>query len=93
MAVSSSSSSAGLRFFLYERTRDAALLRCDAAARMLKQLLIDQFQLADARIEVSAGGPRGMRVNVTLLETAQSSAPAVQQALDAYLFEAKVQVG
>lgn len=68
-------------------------LRCDAAARMLKQLLIDQFQLADARIGVSAGGPRGMRVSVSLPQASQSIAPAVQQALDAYLFEATVRVG
>jgi fatty-acyl-CoA synthase len=56
-------------------------------------LLIDQFQLADARISVSAGGPRGMRVSVSLPQASQSIAAAVQQALDAYLFEAKVRVG
>lgn len=68
-------------------------LRCDAAARMLRQLLNDQFQLADARVEVSAGGPRGMRVNLSLPTASLPIVPAVKQMLDAYLFEAQVQVG
>lgn len=68
-------------------------LRCDAAARMLRQLLNDQFQLADARVEVSAGGPRGMRVSVTLPKASLPIVPTVKQMLDGYLFEAQVQVG
>jgi fatty-acyl-CoA synthase len=68
-------------------------LRCDAAARMVKQLLSEQFQLADAQVQVSAGGPRGMRVNVSLSERSRSVVPAVKQTLDAYLFESHVQVG
>jgi fatty-acyl-CoA synthase len=67
-------------------------LRCDAAARMLRQLLSDQFQLADAQIQVSAGGPRGMRVSVSLPETARAIEPAVKQVLEAYLFETQVQM-
>jgi fatty-acyl-CoA synthase len=67
-------------------------LRCDAAARMLKQLLNEQFQLADAKVQVSAGGPRGMRVNVWLPKSSLSIVPAVKNLLDAYLFEAQVQV-
>jgi fatty-acyl-CoA synthase len=65
-------------------------LRCDAAARMLRQLLNDQFLLADARVEVRAGGPRGMRVSVSLPKASLSIVPAVKQALDAYLVEAQV---
>ena len=68
-------------------------LRCDAAARMVKQLLREQFPLADAQVQVSAEGPRGMRVSVSLAQTSQSLVPAVKQALDAYLFESQVQVG
>jgi fatty-acyl-CoA synthase len=68
-------------------------LRCDAAARMLKELLNEQFQLADARVEVRAGGPRGMRVAVWLPKASLPIMPAVKQTLDAYLFEAQVQVG
>ena len=68
-------------------------LRCDAAARMVRHLLNEQFQLADAQVQVSAGGPRGMRVSVWLPQTSESLAPAVKQTLDAYLFESQVQVG
>jgi fatty-acyl-CoA synthase len=68
-------------------------LRCDAAARMVRQLLNERFQLADAQVLVSAGGPRGMRVRVTLPEASRSVFPAIRQALDAYLFESQVQVG
>jgi fatty-acyl-CoA synthase len=68
-------------------------LRCDAATRMLKQLLQDQFQLADAQVLVSAGGPRGMRVNVSLPKASQPIVPAVKKMLDAYLFESQVQMG
>jgi fatty-acyl-CoA synthase len=67
-------------------------LRCDAAARMLKQLLNDQFQLAEATVQVSAGGPRGMRVSVSLPTASLAVVPAVKQLLDAYLFETQVQV-
>lgn len=67
-------------------------LRCDAAARMVKHLLSEQFQLADAQVQVSAGGPRGMRVSVSLPQTARAVVPAVKQTLDAYLFESHVQV-
>jgi fatty-acyl-CoA synthase len=67
-------------------------LRCDAAARMVKQLLNEQFQLADAQVQVSAGGPRGMRLGVSLPETFRSIAPEVKQAPDTYLFESQVQV-
>ncbi len=67
-------------------------LRCDAAARMVRQLLNDQFQLTDAQVQVSSGGPRGMRVSVSLPQSAESVVPAVEQTLDAYLFESQVRV-
>ncbi|MFT7325552.1 MAG: fatty-acyl-CoA synthase [Rhodoferax sp.] len=60
---------------------------------MFRQLLNEQFPSADARVEVSAGGPRGMRVSMSMAKASQSLAPAVKQLLDAYLFEAQVQVG
>jgi fatty-acyl-CoA synthase len=68
-------------------------LRCDAAARMLRQLLKEQFPAADAQVQVSAGGPRGMRVSVSLPEASRSVVPAVKQMLDAYLFESQVEAG
>jgi fatty-acyl-CoA synthase len=68
-------------------------LRCDAAARMVKQLLKEHFSLAEAQVQVDAGGPRGMRVTVSLAEASRSVVPAIQQKLEAYLFESRVQVG
>ncbi|CAN5277588.1 acyl-CoA synthetase [soil metagenome] len=65
-------------------------LRCDATARMVKQLLSEKFQLSDAQVQVSTGGPRGMRVSVSLPATSHSVLPAVKQSLDAYLFESQV---
>jgi fatty-acyl-CoA synthase len=49
--------------------------------------------LARARIDVVAGGSRGMRVTVTLSQNDRSSVGEVETALAAFLFEAQVQVG
>ena len=67
-------------------------LRCDAAARMFRQLFNDQFQLADARVEVRAGEPRGMRVSVSLPKASSPVVPAVKKTLDAYLSQTQVPV-
>jgi fatty-acyl-CoA synthase len=67
-------------------------LRCDAAERLVKQLLNEQFPLADAQVHVSAGGPRGMRVSVLLPQASQAVVPTVEKMLGAYLFESSVQV-
>jgi hypothetical protein len=48
--------------------------------------------LPDAQVQVSAGGPRGLIVNVSLPPTATAALPAVTQALAGYLFEARVVV-
>ena len=56
-------------------------LRCDVALRLVTRVLRDQLDLADARAQVSEGGRRGMRVGVTLPQTARLAAPAVEQAL------------
>jgi fatty-acyl-CoA synthase len=67
-------------------------LRCTAATRMVTQLLEVQFQFADAHVHVSTGGPRGMRVSVSLPQSYSSAVDAVQQALDAFVFESHVHV-
>jgi fatty-acyl-CoA synthase len=67
-------------------------LRCDAAARLVSAVLREQHQLPDAQVQVSAGGPRGLIVSVTLPTTARAAMPAVTQALAGYLFEARVTV-
>ena len=67
-------------------------LRCDAAERVVMRVVRDQLALPDAQVRVTEGGPRGMRVSVSLPESARQSVPAVQQVLAAYLFEANVEV-
>jgi fatty-acyl-CoA synthase len=67
-------------------------LRCDAAARLVRGVLREQHQLPDAQVQVSAGGPRGLRVHVILPATAAAALPAVTQALASYLFEARVEI-
>jgi fatty-acyl-CoA synthase len=65
-------------------------LRCDAAARLVSDVLREQHRLPDAQVRASAGGPRGLIVHVTLPPTAETALPAVTQALASYLFEARV---
>ena len=67
-------------------------LRCDAAQGLVAELIHKEHELPDARIDVAEGGARGMRVTVTLPETARSSVPTIEKALTAYLFEAEVVV-
>lgn len=67
-------------------------LRCDAARLVVDALLRAEFEEADAKIDVTAGGPRGMCVTVTLSAKDAPSGPLIAKALDAYLFEARVQV-
>jgi fatty-acyl-CoA synthase len=65
-------------------------LRRDAAARLVARVVRDQLGLVEARIQVSEGGRRGMKVSVTLPVSAAVSMPAVRKALASYLFEAEV---
>ena len=68
-------------------------LRCDAAERLVRQVLRDQFALPDVQVQASDGGRRGLRVTVTLPAGHSHRLTAVEQALAAYLFEARVTVG
>lgn len=67
-------------------------LRCKAAKMMIEDLVQNDFDLSEVGVEVVDGGARGMCVTVTLSEGDASSVPALEKALAAYLFEAKVQV-
>lgn len=67
-------------------------LRCHAAARLVSTVLSEEHQLPDALVEVSAGGTRGLIVNVTLPATAASAIPTITQALASYLFEARIAI-
>ena len=66
-------------------------LRCDAAARLVTRVVRDQLAVPDARVQVHEGGRRGMRVSVTLPESARLAVPIVEQALATYLFEVQVE--
>ena len=65
-------------------------LRCDAAARLVARVVREQCGVADARVQVSEGGKRGLRISVVVPEAAR---PAVVNALTGYLFEAEVAAG
>ena len=67
-------------------------LRCEAAKLRVTDLVHDEMGLGDANIDVVDGGARGMRVTVSVVEGEKSFVPALEQALAAYLFEAKVQI-
>ena len=67
-------------------------LRCDAAARLVTRVVRHQLALPTAQVQATEGGPRGLRVKVTLPAAAHAAAPAVEQALAGYLFEAQVEV-
>ncbi len=67
-------------------------LRCAAAKLKVTDLVHIEMGLGDANIEVVDGGARGMRVTVTIAEGDRLSVPALEQALAAYLFEARVLV-
>jgi fatty-acyl-CoA synthase len=68
-------------------------LRCDAAARVVTQVVRERLGLAAAQVRASEGGRRGMKVSVTLPAGAAASAAAVQEALSGFLFESDVAVG
>ncbi|WP_457388690.1 AMP-binding protein [Roseateles sp. P5_E1] len=65
-------------------------LRCDAASRLVTQLVREQLGHADAQVQVREGGRRGMRVAVTLPAASTDAVAAVERALAGYLFEAEV---
>jgi fatty-acyl-CoA synthase len=66
-------------------------LRRDAALLTVRGLLAEQN--LDGEVEVTAGGPRGMRVTVELADDDGANAAQLQDVLNSYLFEATVTVG
>ena len=67
-------------------------LRCDAAKRRVTDLVQTELGIANARVDVVAGGARGLRVTLSLSEDSESSRAELETALAAFLFEARVQV-
>ncbi len=69
------------------------ILRVEAAQKRVEEVVQDDLGIADAEVEVTDGGARGMRVTVTLPSGTAQSVKAVEDALEAYLFEAEVKAG
>ena len=65
-------------------------LRCDAARRLVTRLLQEELEVRGAEVEVHEGGPRGMRVSVTLPAGHFDQAGRVRQVLDSFLFATEV---
>ncbi|MEH6503670.1 MAG: AMP-binding protein [Cycloclasticus sp.] len=67
-------------------------LRCTAAKMMIEGLVRNDFDMAEAGVEVVDGGSRGMCVTVTVSEDDRVSVAALEKVLAGYLFEARVKV-
>ena len=63
-------------------------LRQDAVERAVRAVLDEQGLTGE--IEVTAGGPRGMKVAVTLAAGGDPDVARLQDVLDGYLFQATV---
>ena len=68
-------------------------LRCDAAKQKVMDLVQNELEIVNARVEAVTGGTRGMRVTVTIPEDSRSSVAKLETALASFLFEAKISVG
>ena len=67
-------------------------LRCDAARHRITDLVQDEFGFSSAKVEVAAGGTRGMQVTVTVSQADRAAVAELEATLAAFLFEAHVQV-
>jgi len=65
-------------------------LRCDAASRLVRQVVREQLGLKEFQVQVREGGRRGMTVTVLVPQADGQSIPRVQEALSPYLFEIEV---
>jgi fatty-acyl-CoA synthase len=65
-------------------------LRCDAATRLVQQVVHEQLGLTEAKVQAGEGGPRGMKVSVSLPEAQHDALSSVHAALSAHLFEVEV---
>jgi fatty-acyl-CoA synthase len=65
------------------------ILRQDAVERVVRGILDERGLQGD--VEVTAGGPRGMGVRVTLSDAGDDASSQLQQVLDGYLFGATVE--
>ncbi len=68
-------------------------LRCEAASRLVGNIVRQQMGLTDSHIMVVEGGARGMKVTVNIPKSATSSISAIEKELAGYIFEAEVLAG
>ena len=66
------------------------VLRADATARLVQQIVQDATGLSGVAVQAEPGGKRGMTVSVTLSAAQAEFASVIERALAAYLFELKV---
>lgn len=64
-------------------------LREDTVRRTVQTILAERHLAGD--VVVAAGGPRGMRVDVTLADSDDKGASELREVLDSYLFQATVE--
>ncbi|HAO39720.1 MAG TPA: acyl-CoA synthetase, partial [Afipia sp.] len=62
----------------------------DAVQRLVEQVVADAVGSDSARIDVAAGGKRGIDVTVTLAAAQSGQQGVVEKALEGYLFDYKV---
>ncbi len=62
-------------------------LRLDAARHLVKDVLLNAAGLHDVAVDVHEGGPRGLRVTISLTEAQKLSADAVREAFAGFVFE------
>ena len=65
-------------------------LRTDAVQRLVEQVVAEAAGSDGAKIDVAAGGKRGIDVTVTLAAVQSGQRGAVEKALEGFLFDYKV---
>jgi fatty-acyl-CoA synthase len=68
-------------------------LRCDAATRLVTRIVREELGFGTADVQVTEGGPRGMKVRVRLPAPHDTATAQVQAALGAFLFEVEIANG
>jgi fatty-acyl-CoA synthase len=65
-------------------------LRCDAVQRVVVEEIVKGIGIDDLRVDVVAGGKRGVDVTVTLPAKHSAKRSAAEAVLEGYLFDYKV---
>ena len=65
-------------------------LKCEAANKNVEDLVRNELRITEAEVDVLTGGPRGMYVTVAVPEGNHADRKNAENALNEFLFEAKV---